>query len=621
MMACVTDNEVLAMLWHRTYGAPEPHASPVYDYESARVQLRFIHQMAAANPSWMQIVTTPAEARQAIQANKLTLVLSVEMDALTIEQIIALKDEFQIRHVIPIHLANNSIGGVAVYHDVFNTSNHYLTGKFLDVTGDPAILFQLSRPQRLVYLTNDPFRAADPNDYIAYDAIKFGVVEPVFIRDGDYAALHYPTHEGHKNSTGLDVARLEMLMRHGLMIDLSHMSENSQASALTAAQHHIFPLMNSHTGMRPDPEDGLPASGSERDMRRSFARTMVEHGGVIGLGTSRSDRAFAPDEDPMRTWVGIYRDALALTGGHGIGIGTDINGFTPQIPLSRSAPRTSYPITAANRLAPPALRDSVPTLGKSVIGDKTFNFRVEGLAHYGMLPDFIQAIHDTLVREGRGDADRLVGQLFKGAEEVVSLWEKVEQAARRMRASHGPHNAVPMDLFWSPARGDNFSTATNAGRQSALDAGYEFVRTEGYILADTAPGTVPLTLFWHSGRGDNFVAASDAGRRDANIAHYSTVRIEGHVFSTQTLGSVALNLFWSEARGDNFVTCTRTGRQDAEASGYRFVRTEGFIYPRAVGLQVRGGQFMGAQGGGGIWRRCQPPMVARTRNLRGCLPR
>ena len=29
------------------------------------------------------------------------------------------------------------------------------------------------------------------------------------------------------------------------------------------------------------------------------------------------------------------------------------------------------------------------------------------------------------------------------------------------------------------------------------------------------------------------------------------------------------------------------------------MRTEGFIYPRAVGLQVRGGQFMGAQGGGG----------------------
>jgi hypothetical protein len=41
---------------------------------------------------------------------------------------------------------------------------------------------------------------------------------------------------------------------------------------------------------------------------------------------------------------------------------------------------------------------------------------------------------------------------------------------------------IPLKLFWNPAREDNFTTASSEGERDARDAGYVFVRDEGYIL-------------------------------------------------------------------------------------------------------------------------------------------
>src|SRR5262245_16266355 len=62
---------------------------------------------------------------------------------------------------------------------------------------------------------------------------------------------------------------------------------------------------------------------------------------------------------------------------------------------------------------------------------------------------------------------------------------------------------VPLKLYWSDRRGDNFTTATAVGEQSALAAGYQFSRVEGYVFTYPRPGTVPLKLYWSEQRGDN----------------------------------------------------------------------------------------------------------------------
>ena len=48
-----------------------------------------------------------------------------------------------------------------------------------------------------------------------------------------------------------------------------------------------------------------------------------------------------------------------------------------------------------------------------------------------------------------------------------------------------------------------------------------------------APGTVPLMLYWSAQRGDNFTTATAQGQADAQAAGYAYVRVEGYVFPAQ----------------------------------------------------------------------------------------
>ncbi len=285
MFASVTDNQTLSMLWHRSRGAPRPQPDPNSDYHSAEQQLKFIQRLVAANSAWMEIVTSPAQARSVIGNNKLAVILSLEMDSLSIEQIVSLKERYGVRHVIPIHLIDNGFGAVAVYSDLFNSHNCFVNGRFYKVAGDSTLEFQLSKPQYLKYITADPFGGGD--------LFKHGAVEPTPISDADYGVLGYPTTQGHRNALGLDKTKMLELMGQDLLIDLAHMSDASQSDALDVAEQYGYPLMNSHTGLRPD--DG--ASRHERSMRRSLAGRMARLGGMLGLGTEGN-----PNGDPVRNW-------------------------------------------------------------------------------------------------------------------------------------------------------------------------------------------------------------------------------------------------------------------------------------------------------------------------------
>ena len=150
---------------------------------------------------------------------------------------------------------------------------------------------------------------------------------------------------------------------------------------------------------------------------------------------------------------------------------------------------------------------------------------------------------------------------------------------------------VPLNLFYSPARGDNFTTGTAVGAQSARDAGYNFVRIEGFGLRNPQPGTVPLNLYWNAARQDNFTTATAQGAQAALANGYVFVRTEANIFSTQQPGTVPLKNYWSQAREDNFSTATAIGEQSARDAGYVFAWIEGYVPPRlraAGGRQISG---------------------------------
>jgi hypothetical protein len=138
---------------------------------------------------------------------------------------------------------------------------------------------------------------------------------------------------------------------------------------------------------------------------------------------------------------------------------------------------------------------------------------------------------------------------------------------------------LPLELWWSARRGDNFTATSDRGKRDARNAGYQRVRVEACIFKEKVPGTVALKLYWSGGRGDNFSIADSKGAQDANWAGYRFVRTQGYVYRDRKPGTVPLKLYYSPKRGDNFVTVTETGERDAKGAGYRYARIAGYVHP------------------------------------------
>jgi microsomal dipeptidase-like Zn-dependent dipeptidase len=123
------------------------------------------------------------------------------------------------------------------------------------------------------------------------------------------------------------------------------------------------------------------------------------------------------NNDTVGTWLTQYEEIRTLMGGRDVAFGTDMNGFAPQ--MSFAAFPVSYPVTIASHTGNPG----APALSRSVMGFRIFDFQTDGLAHYGMLPDFTQALSD------KPDSGAAVKALFHSAEDTIRMWEACEAAA------------------------------------------------------------------------------------------------------------------------------------------------------------------------------------------------
>ena len=124
--------------------------------------------------------------------------------------------------------------------------------------------------------------------------------------------------------------------------------------------------------------------------------------------------------DPVAMFIEEYNEAQGLMGGVPIALGTDLNGFASQIPFSGAS--FDYPLHAPNNHAPLSIKSQVPLIPRLAKGSKTYDFRLDGLAHYGMLAELIEAL-DTF--QG-GPA--VVDNLYSSAEATIRMWEACEAA-------------------------------------------------------------------------------------------------------------------------------------------------------------------------------------------------
>jgi microsomal dipeptidase-like Zn-dependent dipeptidase len=313
MFASTTDDQSIAGLLEGPNVANGFVPDAEADYESARAQLDLIQRIVSDNIDWMGIARTPAEARDIIRHGRLAIVLSLEMNGLSEDDVARLVHDYGVAHIIPIHLVDNDVGGTAANGDLFNTSSAVASqlyrpdGKamrYMDVAPSAGYARMLGWPIRAGTLDPAPVYAQlDPISYSSYASLCY---ESLAACAGTTPTPVSFVELGQRNYRGLcrtkeecaagerpGAARIRHYAAERMFIDVSHMSWQSVADTLLATRDR--PLMASHGDIvhlceghptEPPCVDSQRRPAAERSLDGEQARAIVSRGGVLGLGMS-----------------------------------------------------------------------------------------------------------------------------------------------------------------------------------------------------------------------------------------------------------------------------------------------------------------------------------------------
>ena len=336
LVASVTDNAVLTAILQTDAVPGEIDLES--DLPSLERQLDYIRAQIARNADWMELALGPGHAERIIRSDKLAVILSLEGDYVPIEVVERWYRDKGVRHVVPVHLVENPVGGSAVYSDIFFSASREIAPLFgrpralPAIVGAPELSFRLGRPAELV--AELAALNLTPVDLELYQTL--GAEErPVCGLTG------IPSEVGHASARGIDDrAYLRRLFELGLLVDVAHMSRRAVDDTLRLARDLGRPVMNSHTGVR----DPCRREGSERDIDARQAACIAALGGVIGLGS--------PSEAPYRAEG--WRGPAVLLSGTG----------SPLMVLEAAGEGTSSTHRIVASAAPPgvgAIRATAPT--------------------------------------------------------------------------------------------------------------------------------------------------------------------------------------------------------------------------------------------------------------------
>jgi len=448
------------------------HSQPCGDTEVIDLQLVEIDRMAAAEADWMRIAHSAAEADEIIRSNRLAIVVAIEVDTLfdcgiSLQRVCSC-DSAQVaerlgryyrrgvRQITPIHMADNGFGGAALYKELL-ANNHFLRrGYFVDYYNCFAdgVHWTLRGSDGIPW-------AGQVSTFLSSGRLY----RPEIVENGV---------EGHCNALGLssDCGRglIRAMMRRGMLIDLEHMSALAAADTLAIAEAERYPVMLSHTWLRDlklprervrfdkgrgDHPAHSPWDEQRAEMHRDSdtIRRIAALGGVVGVITSQGPVELPPAiasypvandcDGSSRSFAQAYLYAADLMGpGGGVGFGSDFNGLAGQ-PSPRFGPDacTGGIGGKAYRRGQARLQEeggervrydgSISIGGRrltqSRAGKRLFDINQDGLAQYGMLPDFIADMQVS------GLPDDAVERLFESADAFVRMWRRAEEAAAVLR--------------------------------------------------------------------------------------------------------------------------------------------------------------------------------------------
>ncbi|MCW2613777.1 MAG: Sphingolipid ceramide N-deacylase [Frankiales bacterium] len=391
-------------------------------------------QSGGPGEGWLRIVTTPAQARQVINAGRLAIVLGVEVSVLfdcgevldqpqcTTAQIDErLQEVFDmgVRQMELVNKFDNALSGVTGDGGstglVVNTGNKYTTGHFWDMQSCPAEV-------------HDHGPAGDQHDKTqtspadgapeGVDALAGRLLQLTAPAKGFLAPLYAPgPHCNTRGLTPLGEHLITSMIGKGMIFDPDHMSASAQRAALDLVEDRITPAERKRAGKERRPARTPAVMSSHSWANDVIYQRIYQLDGVVAPRTGDAS-SFADRWAQHRAWA----TANAPKGyDFGLGYGADTNGLGGQ-PGPREGEKQPLRYTAAGWKAP----IGGVVLRQQRSGLKTYDVNRDGVAHYGLFADWFQelrlAADERHAAKGGGNA--LIADMLEGAETYLGLWER-----------------------------------------------------------------------------------------------------------------------------------------------------------------------------------------------------
>ena len=362
--------------------------------EAYRLQDYIDAQEGGPGEGWYRIVRTPFQARKVINEGKLAVVLGMEVsepfhcrmfngvptcdqDEIT-REIQHLYDR-GVRQMEITNKFDNALTGVAGDNGetgtLVNTGNFYATGRFWDLE-----TCQHDDPEEHDHApTGVP--APPHND----DAILGNLVQ-AFLPPGALPAYPPPPLCNTRGLTELGEHAIHEMIERGMIFDPDHMSVKGRDAAMNLVESEKYSgVISSHSWSTPS---ALPR--------------IYRLGGVV-----------TPYAGDSESFVHQWEHARSAHSGRqffGIGYGADQNGFGSQGEgRGEDAPSpVTYPFKSI---------DGEQTIGQQVSGERVYDINVDGVAHYGLYPDWVEDLRQLAGKP-------IIEDMRRGAEAYLQMWER-----------------------------------------------------------------------------------------------------------------------------------------------------------------------------------------------------
>ena len=351
-------------------------------------------QYGGPGKGWFRIARSPYEARRLINDGKLAVVLGIEISDLfncghynyepdstcnreEIEKQLQEVGGWGVQQMELVNKFDNALSGVAgdggAIGPVVNNANKYTTNTYWDMRTctTPKGVEDKEQPT-----SGEPQR----------DAI-FGRGFAAFLPPGQAPVYPDAPHCNAYGLTDLGEYLVNRMIEMKMTLDPDHQSVAGRNASLALAEAKDYSgVALSHSWSTPD----------------SFPR-VYRLGGFIGPGSSDS-AGYIQDWQEHRA----VSDPRYL---FGIGYGADMNGFAHQPgPPKEGEPKVTYPFKS---------HDGKQTIDKERSGERIWDYNVDGIAHYGLHPDWIE--HMRLIA-----GDQIVKDMAQGAEAYLQMWERAD---------------------------------------------------------------------------------------------------------------------------------------------------------------------------------------------------